>query len=531
MDAANHLPIAQAVLAIVHRLLGGSLAMVGRVVGADLVLLAVSDRGGLGVTEGMTLPLADTISGHADRTRATVILSEEPRVMGGFESRLGLRAGVSVPLMLRDGTFVGTLSAYDMTPRAWAANDLDLLLDLARVVAAEIEEGTRLDRAVELERVKLAGLLARGLAHDFGNVVSSALANLRSLSRMVGDRPDAREPLDEIMASLEGGRELVARLREVGRSDAGRAKRRGIDPMAVASKVVALARGLFAGNAEHGSPHGSPQKWVDLRLVPPDDPLEIRGDEHALEQALLNLVLNARDAVGERGGRVTVRLIAERLSRPDHEHPWHVPGEWAVLAVDDDGPGIDARVRAKLFEPGYTTKGEHGTGLGLFLVQTTATSHGGGVIVGQSPEGGARFAICLPARSRVSQMMRAVNISVTRKDLVLVADDERGLRRACARELSAAGLAVAEAGSRAAALEIVEADPKRVVAAIIDRDLGDGSGEDVARRIRLLNPKALIIETSGASDLLAESGAPVLEKPFDLQRLVERVVQAVRALK
>src|SRR5439155_15654133 len=133
------------------------------------------------------------------------------------------------------GTFVGTLSAYDVTPHAWAANDLELVAELARLVAAEIEEGTRLDRAVELERVKLAGLLARGLAHDFGNVVSSALANLRSLSRLVGDRPDAREPLDEIMASLEAGRELVARLREVGRSDVGRAKRRGIDPTGVAS--------------------------------------------------------------------------------------------------------------------------------------------------------------------------------------------------------------------------------------------------------------------------------------------------------
>jgi signal transduction histidine kinase len=539
MDAANNLPIAQAVLAIVHRLLGASLGIVGRVVGADLVLLAVSDRGGFGVTEGMTLPLADTISGHVDAARATVILSENPRVTGGFETRLGLRAGVSVPLTLRDGTFVGTLSAYDAAPHAWATNDLDLVAELAKLVAAEIEEGTRLDRAVELERVKLAGLLARGLAHDFGNVVSSALANLRSLSRIVGERPDAREPLDEIMASLEAGRELVARLREVGRSDAGRAKRRGIDPMAVASKVVALARGLFSASAtEHGSsgPYStrSPpaQLGVDLRLVPPDDPLEIRGDEHALEQALLNLVLNARDAIGGRGGRVTVRVIAERLSRADHEHPWRVPGEWAVLAVDDDGPGVDARARGKLFEPGYTTKGEHGTGLGLFLVQTTATSHGGGVIVGQSPEGGARFALCLPARSRVSQMMRAVNVNIiARRDLVLVADDERGLRRACARELSAAGLAVAEAGSRAAALEIVEADPKRIVAAIVDRDLGDGSGEDVARRIRALNPRALIVETSGASDLLAESGAPVLEKPFDLQRLVERVVQAVRAMK
>lgn len=526
MDAVQTHPIAHAILAIVHRLLGGSLAMVGRIVGPDLVLLAVSDRGRHGIETNGSVPLAETISAEVERARTTTVLCESPSNVGALESRLGLRAGVAVPLTLRDGSLVGTLCAYDVVPRTWGAHDLELVGELARLVAAEMDEAMHLDRAVELERVRLAGLLARGLAHDFGNVVSSALANLRSLARIVGDRPDAREPLDEIMASLEAGRELVARLRDVGRSDSARGRRRGIDPTAVASKVVALARGLFAGERERE--HETPGKWVDLRLVPPDDPLEIRGDEHALEQALLNLVLNARDAVGERGGRVTVRVIAERRSRADHEHPWRVPGEWAILAVDDDGPGVDPHLRPKLFEPGFTTKGEHGTGLGLFLVQTTATSHGGGVLAGKSPEGGARFAICLPARSRVSQMMRAVNPNLARRDLVLVADDERGLRRACARELSAAGLAVAEAASRAAALEIVEADPKRIVAAIVDRDLGDGSGEDVARRIRTLNPRALIIETSGASELHGESGAPVLEKPFDLQKLVERVLQAVR---
>ena len=523
-------------LTILHRLLGGSVCFVGRIVGPELLVHEALDPHGLGVTRAQSVPLLDTVSGVVERTRATAVCDDESPIACPFERNLGLRSGLAVPLLQRDGNIIGTLCAFDRTRRSYSAQDVELVVDLARVVVAELEEGQVLDRAVELERVRLAGLLARGLAHDFGNVVSSALANVRSLHRALGDHPQAREPLEELSASLEAGRELVARLREVGRSDAGHTKRRGMDPTAVASKVVALARALFsAGHAE--DPNDS-AKWVDLRLVPPDDAIEIRGDEHALEQALLNLVLNARDAVGARGGRVTVRVISERLLRQDLEHPWHAPGEWAVLAVDDDGPGIDPRARAKLFEPGFTTKGERGSGLGLFLVQTTATAHGGGVMVTKSPEGGARVAICLPARSRASVMMSAVSaggapastvVSSSKRDLVLVADDERGLRRACARELSAAGIAVAEAASRAAALELVDADPKRIVAAIIDRDLGDGSGEDVVRRIRALNPKALIIETSGASDLFTESGAPVLEKPFDLQALVDRVLRVVKA--
>ncbi|MBL8718088.1 MAG: response regulator, partial [Myxococcales bacterium] len=228
-------------------------------------------------------------------------------------------------------------------------------------------------------------------------------------------------------------------------------------------------------------------------------------------------VLNARDALKERGGRVTVRVLSQTVESSNREAPWMIPGTWAELVVDDDGPGVDETQAERLFEPGFTTKGERGSGLGLFLVKTTATAHGGGVRVGRSPEGGARFSLCLPARPRGSS-------TAFRPPLVLVADDERGLRRACARELAAAGLAVAEAASRAAALEIVDADPLRIVAAIIDRDLGDGSGADVARRIRSQNPRALVIETSAAPD---EEGI-VLEKPFDLGALTQRVLAAVR---
>ncbi len=508
-DGPAH-PISLAVLSTVRRLTGARLCVIGRIVGDAFVVHQALDEDRAAVPSGTTVPLADTLAGLVASSNGPVIRNGEPATR--FERDLGARAALAIPVVLNDGTLIGALVALDRTARTFTASDAALAGDLARAVASEMGETITIDRAVELERARLAGLLARGLAHDFGNIVSSALANLRSLSRIVEEHPDvreAREPIDEIMASLEAGRELIARLRDVGRSEPKQSRRRGIDPTAVASKVVAIARGLF-GNQSGGG-------WIDLRLQPPDVSIEIRGDEHAIEQALLNLVLNARDAVRDRGGRVTVRVVQQIVTAPTLERPWQTAGQWALLCVDDDGPGIDVRARDKIFEPGFTTKGERGSGLGLFLVKMTATGHGGGVIVERSPEGGARVALALLATQRGST-------TGFRPPLVLVADDERGLRRACARELAAAGLAVAEAADRASALEIVEADPKRIVAAIIDRDLGDGSGEDVARRLRALNPAAFVIETSGAD----VDG--VLEKPFDLPALVARVLAAVRSM-
>jgi two-component system, cell cycle sensor histidine kinase and response regulator CckA len=507
-DGAAH-PISQAVLAVLRRLLGARVLYVGRIVDESLVLHEGVDLDRGTVVSGAVVAVNDTLAAIVRDTNAPVVRSGSG-ALPRFERDLGARAALVTPVCLRDGTLIGVLAVLDREDRAFTPADAELVKDLARAVATEMEEMITIERAVDVERARLAGLLARGLAHDFGNIVSSALANLGSLSRIAEAHRlnEAREPIEEITASLEAAKELIARLRDVGRSDPKQSRRRGIDPTAIASKAVAIARGLFGSQSGGG--------WIDLRLVPPDHPIEIRGDDHAIEQALLNLVLNARDAVRERGGRVTVRVLQQIVTTPDLQRPWQTAGQYAVLAVDDDGPGIDPRTRDKIFEPGFTTKGERGSGLGLFLVKMTATSHNGGVFVTRSPEGGARVALALPATQRGST-------TGFRPPLVLVADDERGLRRACARELAAAGLAVAEAADRASALEIVEADPKRIVAAIIDRDLGDGSGEDVARRLRQLNPNAHVIETSGAD----VDG--VLEKPFDLPALVERVLNAVRA--
>ncbi len=500
--------LGNAVLEAVRRLLGVPFCVIARVVG-DSFLVDAEVGGAPGLSVGTAAPLADSLVGEVVGEQGVVSFTDRSAVLPRFERTLGIRAAVGFPITLRGGTVLGALLALDDRVQTFRPEDLALAADLACAAARDLEDALSFDREAELERARLAGLLARGMAHDFGNVLSSALANVRSLHRLLGPsgrEPEAREALEELTASLEAGSELIARLRDVGRADARRSQRRGLDPTAVASKVVAMARGLFA----------EASGMIDLRLEHPDRSQEIRGDEHALEQALLNLVVNARDTLRDRGGRVTVRVISRTVEAPPPDLPFMSAGTWTALAVDDDGPGVDPAATAHLFEPGFTTKG--GSGLGLFLVKTTATAHGGGVEVGRSKEGGARFAICLPATPRGSSM-------AFRPPLVLVADDERGLRRAIARELAAAGLAVAEAGSRAAALEIVDADPNRIVAAVIDRDLGDGSGADVAGRIRSKNPRALVIETSAASD----GDGELLAKPFDLAALTTRVVRAVAA--
>src|SRR4051794_39596991 len=136
-DKAKPQPIAQAVLAIVERLLGGTLCFVGRIVGPELLIHEVSDKHGLGLAQGQSIPLLDTMSGVVERTRATALCDDESPMACPFEKNLGLRSGLAVPLILRDGTIVGTLCALDRMRRSYTAKDVELVVDLARVVTAE----------------------------------------------------------------------------------------------------------------------------------------------------------------------------------------------------------------------------------------------------------------------------------------------------------------------------------------------------------------------------------------------------------
>lgn len=221
------------------------------------------------------------------------------------------------------------------------------------------------DAVLRSERRALAGVLAASIAHDAANLLSVVNANLSLLEEDLVDAPEARAAYRDTLGATEALLALFSHLRDVGREQAGGPVAE-VDLSTLVDETVRLAR-------RHPRVHGA-------RIEVEAERLSLRGQATLLHQMILNLLVNAGDAAGEKG-RVRVRLRRE--------------GEEAVLTVEDDGPGVPSEVRERIFEAFFTTRDE-GTGLGLLSVKACAQAHGGQVSVQDSSLGGACFGIRLP---------------------------------------------------------------------------------------------------------------------------------------
>lgn len=234
-----------------------------------------------------------------------------------------------------------------------------------RLARLETELWRSREALLVADRQAIPGLLAASIAHDFNNVLTVVIAGLDALREEVTDRA-ARDVLDDVSTAAHRGSELARRLSRVGRGLAAGDARK-IDVAATVSETVDLLR------------LHTKARRRELRLDV-EGPIEATAHPPLVQQIVTNLVVNALDATPERG-RVLVRAR-------------HVDGA-VQLEVHDDGPGVPAEARTKLFDPFYTTKA-HGTGLGLLSVRTCAEMHGGSVEVASSDElGGACFRVLL----------------------------------------------------------------------------------------------------------------------------------------
>jgi signal transduction histidine kinase len=234
-------------------------------------------------------------------------------------------------------------------------------------------------RAHTAEKLAAAGTMTAGLSHEIRNPLNAAALQLNVLERRIGRlAPEAqgplREPLDLVKGEIKRLDHILedflqfARPRELAS--------RPLDLAALAGQVLDFLAGAFDRRGVR----------LERRL---GEPAPVRGDEERIRQVLVNLCLNALEAVAD-GGRVRVSC-ASLPPGPDD-------ARWVELLVDDDGPGIPADVRDRIFEPFFTTKAS-GSGLGLSIVHAIMTQHGGIVEAGQAPEGGARMVLRLPAAS------------------------------------------------------------------------------------------------------------------------------------
>jgi signal transduction histidine kinase/CheY-like chemotaxis protein len=370
------------------------------------------------------------------------------------------------------------------------------------------------ERLLEAEKLEAVGRLAGGVAHDFNNILAAVLGFAEASLGEVPPDSAVHEAQEHIREAALRARDLVKQILTVGRRD--RPEPRAVDVASVVTEAASLARA------------GIPST-VELRVAVDPAAGVVLADPTQLHQIVLNLVSNARDAVGARG-RIEVSLAPVDVADGP---PGILPGRWVRLRVQDDGVGMEEADRARIFEPYHTTKGRSGGhGLGLAVVHGIVSAARGVILVESSPGRGSTFDVWLPrgegpAPAPAARPARHAG----RGERILVVDDDPLVRAVHGRLLKALGYEVVEAPDGVAALELLRADARGFDLVLTDETMPRLSGADLARAILAERPEARIVLCSGYADALDEAQARMIGLKGLLAKPVERdaLAEAVRA--
>ena len=379
-----------------------------------------------------------------------------------------------------------------------------------------IEQIAQRERAeavlVQSQKMEAIGQLTGSMAHDFNNILASMVGYIHLVQRMAGDAK-LSALLDKALAAAERGKQLTLRLLAFSRSN---------DLVTGPTDVRTLLLGLrdWLRQAVESA------IVLDIELQDGAELVAVT-DANQLELAILNLVLNAKDAMPQ-GGSITIEARAQHLAEPEGDV---LPGAYVVITVTDTGTGMTPEVAGKAFDPFFTTKPVgRGTGLGLAQVANVARLSRGGARIASEPGQGTQVSLWLAAGSGAElspSEERALPRNLAgRGERVLVIDDEPDIRRTMAELMRDNGYEVLSAADGGAALSAYTDFSPQVL--LLDLGLPGGlSGIEVARRLRQLSPSLPIVFVSGHADreLLwtAVPGARLLRKPFQTEELYAEV--------
>ena len=390
---------------------------------------------------------------------------------------------------------------------------------LAELQRSEQTKSELHDQLVRAQRLEAVGTLAAGLAHDMNNVLAAIMGLAEELAETVPLTPEAHDDLRQILRESERGAELTRGLLTFSRR--GQYRRRQVLPIGELLGGVTTLLGRTLPKAIE----------VDSRVAEPDACVE--GDPAQLGQALVNLGINAADAMSGMGTLVlrgeTATLDAARAAALSIQ-----PGRYAKLEVADTGTGMDAHTRAHVFEPFFTTKPMgKGTGLGLSIVWGVVTKSCGTVTVESEVGKGSTFTIYLPLTERAATHVTPSGgiARVAQRGTVLVVDDEPIVLRATARMLQRLGLRVIDASGGEEALALYERHAEEIGLVVLDMGMPGMTGADVFRALRAKSKVKVVIATGYAVERdvqeLVDLGARVLEKPYKVAALEAEIDRAL----
>ncbi|MDE1170438.1 MAG: ATP-binding protein [Verrucomicrobium sp.] len=393
--------------------------------------------------------------------------------------------------------------------------------------AGELTERRRLESQLrQAEKLKSIGQLAGGVAHDFNNILTVIHGFSSLLLSKEHADPAVGQQLEQIATAAERARDLTRQLLTFSRRQM--MKPTTLDLHAIIREMGQMLTRLLG-------------EQVELCVACRPEEILIEGDRSMIEQIILNLVTNARDAM-TRGGLVTVETSVVDIPPDAPLGPEARPGRFARLSARDTGCGMDARTLSRIFEPFFTTKETgKGTGLGLATVYGAVKQHDGWVEVRSEPGAGSTFDVYLPLsteRREAVQTPAREGKAPGGQETVLVVEDEAAVRQLAVTILKSAGYTVLEAKNGLDAIGVMEREGGRVALVLTDLVMpGLISGIDLGEKLSAEYPGVKVVYTSGYSPDIVGGGAALKDKPFlskpytppSLLRLIRNVLDGVLA--
>lgn len=497
------------------------------------------DRSDLMWQHAATIPIAgDAMMEAVMRAEAPIVVEDaltDPRTNKAIVEQLRNRTIINIPLRFLDKPFgclgVGTFG--DEGVRVPTAEDLDYLVAMASqlsVAAARLRfqeserraqrEKAELERRLaQSQRLESVGLLAGGVAHDFNNLLTVILASA-SLAERPGQDPDVAAELATIREAADRGARLTRQLLAVSRTQP--LQLQSVDVDARIDELLAMLKRIFPAT-------------IALSHLAHAANSRVEGDPVQIDQVLMNLCINARDAMPD-GGQLTletdqVQIDGALIAR----HPGARPGTYLLVTVTDTGTGIPAAILDRIFEPFFTTKGERaGTGLGLAVAYGIVRQHGGALQCYSEVGVGTTFKVYLPQFGRtavVAAALPAVTPARGGHERLLVAEDDPAIRSALARVLDRAGYDAVIVATGDAACAAIDREAFDLV--VLDVVMPGKSCRDTLAHLREVRPALRVLLSSGYSadtnvaELLRDGHCKFLRKPYDPEGLLRAVREAL----
>jgi PAS domain S-box-containing protein len=382
---------------------------------------------------------------------------------------------------------------------------------------ADMTEQNHLEEQIrQSQKMDAIGRLAGGVAHDFNNMLTIILGYADILRSSLGQSDALAEPVEAIHDAARKAADLTRQLLAFSRKQLLRPRVVRLD--AAVEGMRKMLRRLIGEQITHV-----------LNLDPHTG--RVHADVGQLEQVVLNLVINARDAMPD-GGTLTIETRNQRIAETAAagEVP---PGDYVVLTVSDTGHGMDEATRLRAFEPFFTTKEPgKGTGLGLATVYGIVRQSGGFVTVDSRPELGARFQVYLPRAQDAADSGHSfdpVAVAPSGRETVLVVEDEQRVRELASAMLRRHGYRVIEASCGAEALAIASRYEGPIDMLFTDVVMPHMNGRQLAQQLQATRPQMKVLYVSGYADSavlpagIVQNGLPILEKPFTADDLARRI--------